>query len=195
LKTPEVEMPFEGDYTQEMYAQQMVDDYKKADIDPSRVWIQSFLYDDILFWLEKEPEFAKQAVYLDENGDTPETFEYAVGNLTRYKEDGVKIVAPPFNYLLTVEDGEIVPSSYAIKAKELDLEIITWSLERSGPLADVEENGDYYYGTFAEAVKKDGDMYKVVDILVQEVGVSKMFSDWSATVTFYANCFGLGLRD
>jgi glycerophosphoryl diester phosphodiesterase len=194
LKTPEVEMPFEGDYTQEMYAQQMVDDYKNAGIDPSRVWIQSFLYDDILYWLENEPEFAKQAVYLDETGDTPETFETAVQNLTRYKEDGVQIIAPPFNYLLTAEDGEIVPSKYATRANELGLEIIAWSLERSGPLADVEENGDYYYGTFAEAVKKDGDMFKVVDVLVQQVGISKLFTDWSATVTFYANCFNLGLR-
>lgn len=193
LKTPEVKMPFEGDYTQEMYAQQMIDDYKKAGIDPSRVWPQSFLYDDILFWLDKEPEFGKQAVYLDETGETPETFPLAVGNLTRIKDDGVKIVAPPINYLLTVEDGKIVPSDYAVRAKELDLEIITWSLERSGPLAEVEKNGDYYYNTFAEAVKKDGDMYVVVDVLAQQVGVSKMFSDWSSTVTFYANCFDLGL--
>ncbi|GAG11913.1 unnamed protein product, partial [marine sediment metagenome] len=30
LKSPSVKMPFEGDYTQEKYAQQMIDEYKKA---------------------------------------------------------------------------------------------------------------------------------------------------------------------
>lgn len=195
LKAPEVEMPFEGDYTQEMYAQQMVDDYKHFGIDPSRVWIQSFVYDDVLYWLENEPEFAKQAVYLDETGETPETFEYAIGNLTKVAEDGVPIIAPPINYLLTVEDGKVVPSRYALRANELGLDIIAWSLERSGPLADVEENGDYYFNTFAEGVSKDGDLYVVVDVLAREIGISKLFSDWSATVTFYANCFDLGLID
>lgn len=193
LKTPEVEMPFEGDYTQEMYAQQMVDDYKQAGIDPSRVWIQSFLYDDVLYWLEAEPEFAKQAVWLDETGETPETFETAIENLDKVKEDGVQIVAPPINYLLTAENGKIVPSRYATRCNELGLEIIAWSLDRSGPLADVEENEDYYYNTFAEAVNKDGDLYVVVDVLAREIGISKLFTDWSATVTYYANCFEIDL--
>ncbi len=30
LKAPEVEMPFKGDYTQEDFAQQMIDEYKAA---------------------------------------------------------------------------------------------------------------------------------------------------------------------
>lgn len=48
LKTPEVEMPFDG-YTQEQYAQDMIDAYKKRDIDASRIWPQSFLPDDIFY--------------------------------------------------------------------------------------------------------------------------------------------------
>jgi glycerophosphoryl diester phosphodiesterase len=30
LKSPSVKMPFQGDYTQEAYAQQMIDEYKTA---------------------------------------------------------------------------------------------------------------------------------------------------------------------
>lgn len=191
LKTPEVPMPFQGDYTQEMYAQQLIDDYKKAGIKPSRVWPQSFLYADILYWIKHEPEFGKQALYLDENAERPEDFDGAVANLTKYKEAGVRYVSPPFNYLLTAKDGKVVPSAYGIKAKELGLGVVTWSLERSGPLSKVKANKDYYYSTYADAIKKDGDMYTVIDVLVKEVGVKAIFSDWSATVTYYANCMGL----
>ncbi|KAM5350612.1 hypothetical protein ACJ41O_007117 [Fusarium nematophilum] len=192
LKTPEVKMPFQGDYTQEMYAQQMIDEYKQAGIKPSRVWPQSFLYADILYWLKAEPKFGRQAVYLDETGDTPETFETAVANLTRYAKDGVQIVAPPLPYLVTAKNGEIVPSKYAIKARKLGLDIITWSLERSGPLANG-ANGDYYYFSIKDVVDNDGDMFKLVDVLYRQIGVIGLFSDWSATVTYYANCFKIKL--
>ena len=39
--------------------------------------------------------------------------------------------------------------------------------------------------------KHDGDMYKLVHVLSKDVGVRAIFSDWSATVTYYANCFNL----
>ena len=66
LKTPSVEMPFEGDYTQEDYAQQLIDEYVAAGIDPSRVWPQSFNLEDVLYWIENTP-FGEQAVYLDDD--------------------------------------------------------------------------------------------------------------------------------
>jgi glycerophosphoryl diester phosphodiesterase len=34
LKSADVEMPYEGTYTQEDYAQQMIDEYIEAGIDP-----------------------------------------------------------------------------------------------------------------------------------------------------------------
>ena len=48
LKEPSVPMPFEGDYTQEQYAQQMIDEYRAAGISPHRVFAQSFSLDDVL---------------------------------------------------------------------------------------------------------------------------------------------------
>ncbi|KAK3711967.1 hypothetical protein LTR37_009279 [Vermiconidia calcicola] len=103
---------------------------------------------------------------------------------------GVNIVAPSTWQLLEVNNatGKIVPSSYATAAKDAGLDIITWSLERSGPL---ENGGGYYYTGLESVINNDGDEYTVIDVLAQQVGVSKMFSDWSATVTYYANCFGL----
>ena len=59
LKAPEVPMPFDGDYTQEKYASQMLDAYKKAGIPPSDVFAQSFNLADVLYWVKTEPEFRK----------------------------------------------------------------------------------------------------------------------------------------
>lgn len=191
LKTPVVAMPFHG-YTQEMYAQQLIDDYKRNGIDPRRVWPQSFLKSDILYWIDNEPAFGKQAVYLDERVDTKAGYQKAVDSLPELAKRGVKIMAPPIWALLnTTADGEIVPSEYAIAAKDAGLDLITWSLERSGPLRQAASKAEYYIQSVASTITKDGDMYRIVDALARKVGVRGIFSDWPATVTYYANCMGL----
>jgi glycerophosphoryl diester phosphodiesterase len=65
----------------------------------------------------------------------------------------------------------------------------TWTLERSGILADG-RNGFYYQG-FDIAINREGDMMRVPDVLARQVGILGIFSDLAATVTFYANCVGL----
>ncbi|KAL7620112.1 hypothetical protein AAE478_009104 [Parahypoxylon ruwenzoriense] len=192
LKQPRVQMPFDADYTQEAYAQQVITEYQAAGINPTRVWLQSFSFADVAYWLRADPAFGQQAVLLDESGDDPGNFPAAVANLTFYKKAGVQIVAPPLQYLVALgENGDYIPSSYATAAKKLGLKILTWSLERSGPLAQAAAAKDYYYSTVANGIHKDGDMYRLVDVLARQVGVLGIFSDWSATVTYYANCFGL----
>lgn len=192
LKTPEVPMPFPAgsDYTQAKFAQQLIDEFKAAGIKPERVWLQSFLYDDILYWLEAEPEWAKQALLLDQNGDATGATPQAVANLEKYAEAGVQIIAPALPLLVTVENGKMVPSEYAVAAKKAGLKIITWTLERSGWLGDGSAGG-FYYITVANVTNNEGDVYNLLHVLAQDVGVIGVFSDWSATVTYYANCFGL----
>ena len=34
-------------------------------------------------------------------------------------------------------------------------------------------------------------MYKALDVLARQVGILGMFSDWPATVSYYASCLGL----
>lgn len=188
LKTPEVEMPFNG-YTQEQYAQDLIDAYKSRNISPKRVWPQSFLPDDIFYWIENEPSFGKQAVYLDERVDTEEGYANATASIPELAKKGVKIMAPAFFALTKLdESGKIVPSEYAIATKKAGMDIITWSLERSGWL---NTGGDYYYSYVAPVINNDGDMYTVLDVLAQQVKIKAMFSDWPATLTYYANCFGL----
>lgn len=193
LKAPSVEMPFEGSYTQQDYARQMIDEYRAAGIHPRRVWPQSFNIDDVRYWIDSNPDFGRQAVYLDGRFDSgemspeaPETFEPSMEALA---DRGVKIVAPPMWVLVTLdEQGRIVPSAYARAARAAGLDIITWTLERSGPLND---GGGYYYQSVAGAIDNDGDTYTMLDVLARDVGVIGVFSDWPATVTYYANCMGL----
>jgi glycerophosphoryl diester phosphodiesterase len=41
------------------------------------------------------------------------------------------------------------------------------------------------------ATNNDGDTFTMLDVLAQKVGVLGIFSDWPATVTYYASCKGL----
>lgn len=95
--------------------------------------------------------------------------------------------------LVTVENGQIVPSQYAKNAKLAHLDIITWTLERSGRIfEDVLVGGNTYsYQTTLGALDNDGDILVTLDVLARQVGILGIFSDWSGTVTYYASCMGL----
>jgi len=51
-----------------------------------------------------------------------------------YAQQGIKIVAPPTWALVGLQGNQIVPSQYTMDAKAAGLDIITWTLERSGTL-------------------------------------------------------------
>jgi glycerophosphoryl diester phosphodiesterase len=186
LKAASVPMPFEGTFTQEAYAQKLVDEYRQAGISPSRVFAQSFNLNDVLYWIANEPRVGRQAVFLDERVDQPGGYDVAVAGMADLVAQRVQIIAPPMWALVTLDGaGNIVPSSYAIAAKAAGLDIITWTLDRSGPL---NTGGGYYYQSVTSAINNDGDMYTMLDALAQQVGIRGIFSDWAATVTYYANC-------
>jgi glycerophosphoryl diester phosphodiesterase len=193
LKAPEVPMPFDGDYTQEKYATQMIAAYKAAGIPPEHVFAQSFDLNDILFWVKTEPAFGAQAVYLEDryekrglDPNKPETWKPSMAEL---KASGVRILAPPIWAMLTLNDKrEIVPSAYAKAAKDAGLDLIGWSLERDGPL---NKGGGFYHSSVKAAIDRDGDTLTVLDVLAKQVGVRGMFSDWPATTTFYASYMGM----
>jgi glycerophosphoryl diester phosphodiesterase len=187
LKAPSVQMPFNG-FSQADFAQKLIDEYRAAGVKPRHVWAQSFDIEDVRYWVGNEPEFGRQAVFLDDAGSPPDLPTYA--ELVDYKAEGINIVAPPTFALLAVDqDNRIVPSEYALNAKSAGLDIITWTLERSGILAD--GNNGFYYQTIDEAISRDGDMLVALDVLAREVGVIGVFSDWPAPVSYYASCMGL----
>ncbi|MEZ8018475.1 glycerophosphodiester phosphodiesterase family protein [Vibrio splendidus] len=185
LKSAAVEMPFNG-FSQEMYAQKLVDELKEAGFEPSETYLQSFNLDDVKYWVNETPKFGKQAVYLDDRVYEQVDFVASVENMKELHDAGVNIIAPPLFALVELgENNELVASNYAKLAKDADLEIIAWTLERSGPLA---QGGGWYYKSVTDGINNDGDMMKMLDVLAQDVGVMGVFSDWPATVTYYANC-------
>ncbi len=186
LKAPSVTMPYEGTYTQQDYAQQMINDYKNAGVKAENVFTQSFNLNDVLYWIQHEPEFGKQAVFLDERVDQAGGYATAVAGMPAIARQGVRIIAPPMWALVTLDSNKkIVPSGYAVAAKAAGLDIITWTLERSGLLKD---GGGYYYQSTTDVTNNDGDTMIMLDVLAKDVGVRGIFSDWPATVSYYANC-------
>jgi glycerophosphoryl diester phosphodiesterase len=187
LKQPVVSMPFDG-MSQQQFAQRLIDEYKAAGVPPRAVWPQSFNLPDILYWLEREPDFGRQAVYLEDAesvGQLPTAAE-----LQRLHAQGIRIWAPPLFALLALDGrGHVVPSQSARDARAAGLELVAWSLERSGPLG-TGHNG-WYYQTVDAALRQDSDVLVVLDVLARQAHVRAVFSDWPATTTFYANCMGL----
>lgn len=205
LKAPMVDMPFEG-LTRETYAQKLIDELKQAGVGPADVYPQSFDLDDVRYWIKAEPDYGRQAIYLDGRDAVagfdfrdPESWQPGMQTL---KEEGVNVLAPPFWMLMDVEKGQLVPSEYARQAKAAGLALIGWTLERSGHLSG---GGGWNYQSVnglnpnpddpqPSVINSEGDVYRVLDLLAGEVGVAGVFSDWPATVTYYANCMGLQAR-
>jgi glycerophosphoryl diester phosphodiesterase len=180
---------------QEQYAQALIDELEAARVDPRDVWAQSFNLPDVHFWIKRAPRFGRQAVYLDSIDPTvtPVIPRQTVAQLQDLKRAGVRIIAPPMWALLSVNAaGKIVPSEYARDIRAAGLDIIAWTFERADLRQGASQGGWYYlFDSQGIAVKKDSDMYLAIDVLAQEVKILGIFSDWPATVTYYASCMDL----
>ena len=104
------------------------------------------------------------------------------------KAQGVNYLAPSMNMLVTPKDGDYTASAYAEAAREAGLNLITWTLERSGPLTS---GGGWYFRSVTDVTDSDADYYNILRALHQDAAIKGIFSDWPATVTYYANCMGL----
>jgi glycerophosphoryl diester phosphodiesterase len=187
---------------QQRYGHKMIQEYLDANIDPAKVFPQSFNLADVLQWIHEFPTFGLQAVYLiSENpqdplagpvkviSEQPPTLEAFVA----VRNQGVNIVAPPMPVLLTTSANgkHMKPSLYAERARQAGFDLIAWTTERSGRIVEdvLVEGGDtFYYQTTLDALTNDGDILRTIDVLAQDVGIIGLFSDWPATTTFYANC-------
>jgi glycerophosphoryl diester phosphodiesterase len=178
--------------SQANYAQAMIDEFKRARVDPRDVWAQSFNLDDVVYWVDREPAFGRQAVYLDDVDAGAGVPRLTPAELRAVRAKGVRILAPPIPALLAVDSSDqIVPSAYANDIKAAHLDIITWSFERSDLRKGASKAGFYYsFDPEGRAIRKDSDMYNALDTLAQDVGVLGIFSDWPATVSYYASCMG-----
>jgi glycerophosphoryl diester phosphodiesterase len=192
--------------SQEKYAQELADVLHEEGVDPDDAWPQSFNVNDVLYWIART-RYGKQAVFLvdysdvnnnivlfDTNGKQLVNRADQLAFFAELRKRHVNIIAPAMPALLAVNGGRVVPSQLARDLKGMGFDIITWTFERSdlrqGSLAS--RAGFYWdFDPTASVIKTDGDMYKALDVLAREVKILGIFSDWPATVTYYANCMGL----
>lgn len=181
--------------SQDAYAQKLVDELKESGVKPKDVWLQSFDKNDVLYWIDNAPTFGKQAVYLDSIDPTasPPVARLTLDELKALRTQGIRIFAPPMWALLDVDtSGQVVPSEYAKDIKQAGLDIIAWTFERADLRQGASKAGWYYlFDPEGKAIEKDSDMYEALDVLAKQVKILGIFSDWPATVTYYANCMGL----
>ena len=55
--------------SQKRYAQALIDEDTEANLPPQYVFAQSFNRQDVLYWIEHEPQFGRQAAYLDDRDE------------------------------------------------------------------------------------------------------------------------------
>lgn len=195
LKEPTIAMPHNG-YSYDNYRQQLINTLKEYNYTADQSIVQSFNLDDLKYWIANNPDYAKTAVFLMDDSNftkagmtfdaqNPATWKYTLAEL---KAMGIQNLAPATFMLVTNQNGKIAPSEFAKQARAQGFGLITWTIERSGPLAT---GGGWYYAGINALINNDGDMYNLVDVLAKDVGVKGIFSDWPATTTYYANCNGL----
>jgi glycerophosphoryl diester phosphodiesterase len=179
--------------SQAAYAQAMINEFKRARVDPRDVYAQSFNLADVTYWVTHEPAYGRQAVYLDDVDPGAGIPPLTAAELRDVRRQGVRIFAPPIPALLAVDSNdEVVPSQYARDIRAAGLKIITWSFERADLRRGAANAGFYYaFDPQGRAIRKDSDMYVALDVLAKDVGVQGIFSDWPATVSYYASCMGL----
>ena len=192
--------------SQEKYAQALVDVLHEEGVDPDDAWPQSFNVNDVLYWIART-RYGGQAVFLvdydaasdnillfDTNGKQLVNRADQLAFFAELRKRHVNIIAPAMPALLAVNGGRVVPSQLARDLKGMGFDLITWTFERSdlrqGALAS--RAGFYWdFDPTASVIKTDGDMYNALDVLAREVKILGIFSDWPATVTYYASCMGL----
>ncbi|MPZ43690.1 MAG: glycerophosphodiester phosphodiesterase [Betaproteobacteria bacterium] len=189
---------------QDKYAQKLADEMQAAGVRPRDTWPQSFNVNDVLYWINHTP-YGRQAVFLvdydaakdnillfDTNGKQIEKREDQLKFFAQLRKTKVQIIAPPIPALLAVNGSRVVPSQLAKDLEAMGFDLITWSFERADLRQGASKAGFYYdFDPTGAALKTDSDMYKALDVLAREVRVLGIFSDWPATVTYYANCMGL----
>ncbi|RHY88263.1 hypothetical protein DYB37_007399 [Aphanomyces astaci] len=183
-----VEWPYDG-FTRADFVQKIVDEYNELKVNASDVFIQSFILGDLAYLTTSYPDgFGATAVYLDSSDTIKDVPSKAT--LASWKASGINIWAPPIWVLLQAKDGQIAPSQAAIDAKAVGLDLIAWSLERSGFMTNP-DHGGWYYQTLNSIITRESDILVALHVLAQDVGLRGIFTDWPGTVTYYANCFGL----
>ena len=178
-------MPFDG-FTQQAYAQKMIDEYKAGGVPPRNVFPQSFDKNDVLYWIRREAGIRPPGRLPGRRRTVADLPSYAD---LRLRAQGIRIWAPPTFALLDV-DAQTASSPHSGAQRQggrsrhhhLDAGALGYSRRRQ-PTASTTRRSTGHQAR--------GRHDRVLDVLAQDVGVLGIFSDWAAPGDVYANCMGL----
>lgn len=102
---------------------------------------------------------------------------------------GIEYVAPGLWDLVVSEGNRMVASERAAYIKGLGLGLMPWTLERSG-CADGRAGpcGRFYRSTEGRSAFEYADILRVMDVLLNDIQVDAVFSDFPLTSAAFANC-------
>jgi len=159
--------------SQSAYAQAMIDDYKRPAFLPEKC--SRSLQQGRHPVLDQERSGFRQAGGVSGRREFPERAAQRSG-AEGLCQPGHQDRRAADVALLAVDNGKIVPSQYTRDAKAAGLDIITWTLERSGRI--VEEcclprarPALVLFQTTLDALHNDGDLMTTLDVLARQVGI------------------------
>jgi glycerophosphoryl diester phosphodiesterase len=190
--------------SQEGYAQALINELQHSGVRPRDAWPQSFNVNDVLYWV-RNTAYGAQSVFLidyntaadniilsDTTGRSLVTRDEQLTFFRTLRRAGVKVLAPTMPALLAVSGNRVVPSRLAVDLKAMGFDLITWTLERSDLRKGAASAGFYYdFDPTGAAIQNDSDMYEALHVLAKDVEILGIFSDWPATVSYYASCMDL----
>ena len=116
----------------------LVDAYRGLGVPPERVYLQSFVLEDLAFWRAYAPDYAKRAIWLDGRELDPEDPSSWQPGMEALRKEGIRYLGPPIRYLLRQEGGRLLPTAYARAAQAAGLRLVPWTLERTSGLGPPE---------------------------------------------------------
>ena len=173
----------------------MIDEFKRAGVNPRDVSPQSFNLADVLYWITHEPALRQTGRVSRRRRSrrwhsAPDRRRAAGRARTRACGSSRRRFRRCSRW--TQQQHSSCRRSTRKDIKAAGLGIITWSFERADLRRGAAFGGFYAaYDPEGRVVKKDSDMYLALDALAQDVGIIGVFSDWPATVSYYASCMGL----
>ena len=189
LKTPARPLP--ADFNRRQLSERFISAYREAGVPLGDLYPQSFERKEIARWHDIDPAFAARAVYLEGRIPSrrllPRQRLLLLPLLLPLRNAGIKHLAAPLWMLAEASaEGTLRVSSYGALAAELGFELIAWTLERSPPRSW--RGRDWYYQGLEGVITRDGDLFTLLHFLRHELPLIGVFSDWPATVSYYASC-------
>jgi hypothetical protein len=146
----------------------IIQEYRDEGVPASQVFAQSFQVPDVLYWIKHEGEYGNTAVML---GTDFKGFEKTAADM------GVKIISPSYGNWVTEDGDSYEVTEFAKATAAAGMKLIGYTAERN-----------YYRPAGQPYSDMEVNELQHIHAAAMKANVMGLFTDWPATLTFYANC-------